>query len=663
MPRPNRGAEGLIGAPCKIRKRGCSSSSSSSSILQNYRFKRAILVAKRGGSSTPVPTWKMSSRSPASLVVPSESPKYPPSQAGAKAKQAPVSARKLAATLWELNEIPSPRMMDSVQENRGKKETRGRERVARSVQSGSLPPHLSDPSHSPVSEAMDRSGTSSLRRRVSAVTHRIRSSERQSRGLDSTSNTSLMEIETRSRVHTPSGSVVGMRSRLKDVSNGLTTSKELLKILNRVWGLEEQHSSSISLVQALRMELERARMQVDQLIQEQKSDRDEINYLMKKFSEEKAAWKSKEQERIRAAIESIAGDLEVERKLRKRTESLNVKLSRELGETKASLSKAVKELEGEKRAREIMEQVCDELARGIGEDKAQAEELKRESAKVLAEVEKEREMLQLADVWREERVQMKLSEAKYQFEEKNAAVDKLRSELEAFLESKKTNDMGNGYRHSRDQTDGESGDDEGEVDNDKAFLEGEEDGEADDDSGESDLHSIELNMDNNCKGYKWSYALNGENNTSVEDEHKGRRSASEKISRSLERSLSEGIEWEFTSGNYRNQGERTDPGRLSESSVVSEKQSKKDDHNNKSIKGLRDHFLSNSRIGSAQGFASPTRQWNQHRPPQDPIEVAREKLKVAEMVKGMRESSLKSRLVEKGEFMTSRQQKQIAPKQ
>lgn len=44
MPRQNLAAE-LI--PGKIRKRGCSSSaSSSSSILHNYRFKRAILVGK-----------------------------------------------------------------------------------------------------------------------------------------------------------------------------------------------------------------------------------------------------------------------------------------------------------------------------------------------------------------------------------------------------------------------------------------------------------------------------------------------------------------------------------------------------------------------------------------------------------------------------------------
>ncbi|THG18427.1 hypothetical protein TEA_023771 [Camellia sinensis var. sinensis] len=60
MPRQNRLVEGLIPESCKIRKRGCSSSSSSSSVLQNYQFKRAILVGKPPGSrsSTPVPSWR-----------------------------------------------------------------------------------------------------------------------------------------------------------------------------------------------------------------------------------------------------------------------------------------------------------------------------------------------------------------------------------------------------------------------------------------------------------------------------------------------------------------------------------------------------------------------------------------------------------------------------
>ena len=138
---------------------------------------------------------------------------------------------------------------------------------------------------------------------------------------------------------------------------------------------------------------------------------------------------------MEATIDSVAGELEVERKLRRRLESLNKKLGRELAETKASLVKVVKELESEKRAREIMEQVCDELARDVGEDNiTQVEE---EVKKTRKEVEEEREMMQLTDVLREAKIQMKLSEAKHQVKEKNYAVDKLRNQLEAFLGTKK----------------------------------------------------------------------------------------------------------------------------------------------------------------------------------------------------------------------------------
>ncbi|CAL5430830.1 unnamed protein product [Camellia sinensis] len=105
MPRQNRVVEGLILGSCKIRKRGCSSSSSSSSsfVLQNYRFKRAILVGKPRGSisSTPVPSWRTTA---AAL----DSPKYAPSQSGG-GRSRPVSARNLVATLWEMNEVPLTR--------------------------------------------------------------------------------------------------------------------------------------------------------------------------------------------------------------------------------------------------------------------------------------------------------------------------------------------------------------------------------------------------------------------------------------------------------------------------------------------------------------------------------------------------------------------------
>ncbi|KAK3226938.1 hypothetical protein Dsin_006800 [Dipteronia sinensis] len=463
--------------------------------------------------------------------------------------------------------------------------------------------------------------------------------------MDSVSNASLMEIETRSRAQTPSGSTFGNKTRLKDVSNALTTSKELLKIINRMWGQEDRPSSSMSLVSALHAELERARLQVNQLIQEQRSDQSEINYLMKCFAEEKAAWKSKEQQVVEAAIESIAGELEVERKLRRRFESLNKKLGKELAETKSSLLKVVKELESEKRARVVMEQVCDELARDIDVDDAEVEVLKRESAIAHEEVEKEREMMQLADVLREERAQMKLSEAKHQLEEKNAAVDKLRSQLEAFLGTKKAKEKGRGsvnqpsgdeitayLSRNRFSYQNEENEDDGEV----------EDGvECEEDSAESDLHSIELNMDNNNKSYKWALAPGNASRDPrksqfEEEEIKGRKSTSGKLPRrstSLQRSISDGVDWGIQAERLQNSGEDLMWERLAEPEKQALVKGYGDEmHGYKLARGLRDQLLSGSRLGPSRVCASPTRPSRDHgnaaqeRPPMVPGSVSKSRL-------------------------------------
>lgn len=432
-----------------------------------------------------------------------------------------------------------------------------------------------------------------------------------------------MQVETRSRAHTPALSTVGVKTRLKDVSNALTTSKELLKIINRMWGHEDRPSSSMSLISALHTELERARLQVNQLIQEQRSDQNEISYLMKCFAEEKAAWKSKEQEIVEAAIESVAGELDVERKLRRRFESLNKKLGRELAETKASLLKVVKELESEKRAREIIEQVCDELARDVDEDKSEIDKQKRVATKVFEDVEKEKEMIQLTDMLREERAQKKLSEAKYQMEEKNAAVDNLRNQLEAFLGSKQVREKGRSSTHLNDDEiaaylgrsrlashhNEDKEDDGGEVDNGV---------ECEEESAESDLHSIELNMDNNNKSYKWASPSESRFDTRrypTGEGVKGRRSTSGRAARrstSLQRSISEGIEWGVQAEKLQSSGDGLDW----EGFYELEKQAQGKGYGDemlgyKSVKGLRDQILAGSKLASSRGYASPTRQSSQ----------------------------------------------------
>ncbi|XP_042506601.1 protein BRANCHLESS TRICHOME [Macadamia integrifolia] len=100
---------------------------------------------------------------------------------------------------------------------------------------------------------------------------------------------------------------------------------------------------------------------------------------------------------VRAQIAELRSELELERKARKKVESMNKRLAKELLE--------------ERRGREAVERVCEELAKEMELDKAEINRVRRE-------MEEERRMLRMAEVLREERVQMKLTEAKILFEEK-----------------------------------------------------------------------------------------------------------------------------------------------------------------------------------------------------------------------------------------------------
>ncbi|GAB4824646.1 hypothetical protein Ancab_007518 [Ancistrocladus abbreviatus] len=567
MPRNSRNLEKkAVGGRCKIRKRGYSSppSSSSSSLLKNYRLKRAILVGKKAGSSTPVPIWKMASRSPASHVQ-----NFHHGEAlKTKGKESLLSARKLAATLWEINGGHSPKENF---EDKKRRERKSVEKTGKLLEEGLVEPHLLDHCHTPVFEKMDGSKAGSHRRRSSVTSQKLQLTEY----MDSVGSVaSSIEVTTQAAAE----NMVGGKTLLKDVSNSLIASKELVKVLFRMLSQEEHHSSKLTLASALRVELDRARLQVDQLIQEHRYDYNEVNAALKQFAAEKAAWKSKEQDRIRDAISSIAGELEIERKWRKQMERLNKKLGRELVDAREDLLKAIKELDSERRAREILGQTCDELARGMGEDRAEVEELKRESAKVREEVEKERQMLQLADVLREERVQMKLAEARYELEEKTAALEGLRTELEGYFGEKvrKENQEGSpSYDKSKEFADFlrklhvscQNG--EKEHSEDDAVDGGGED------SGDSELNSIELNMDGISKIYKWSFAddtadQGDTRRASAEEVFKGRKSLSEKIQWEnicLQRKTSDGIEWDLSKNK---QGHVNGPGKVRSSAMSAE---------------------------------------------------------------------------------------------
>ncbi|BAF15850.1 Os04g0625000, partial [Oryza sativa Japonica Group] len=153
----------------------------------------------------------------------------------------------------------------------------------------------------------------------------------------------------------------------------------------------------------------------------------------KKLAEEKAAWRSREHEKVRAILEDMKADLDHEKKNRRRLEMINLKLVNELKEAKMSAKQLLQEYDNERKARELTEEVCNELAREVEEDKAEIEALKHDSLKLREEVDEERKMLQMAEVWREERVQMKLVDAKLTLDAKYTQLSKLQQDVEAFI--------------------------------------------------------------------------------------------------------------------------------------------------------------------------------------------------------------------------------------
>ncbi|KAL8093465.1 uncharacterized protein LOC141692747 [Apium graveolens] len=250
----------------------------------------------------------------------------------------------------------------------------------------------------------------------------------------------------------------GTKVHLKDISDGLTTSKELLKILDYTWELDDRSCTTKSLVAALKCELEQTQAKVGKLIQQQEVKESKIDCLMKKFAKERFSWKTKEQERIQNAVKSMARELEVEKKLKVQFQRLNRKLGKELAITKASLF--------------TIEKVFDSA--------------NTKSTKSNKQVQKERQMFDAANISREARVQMKLSEAK------SSVVDKLRCELETCLIARigeNLNESANSNKINELIESCRKGDDT-EIE----------------DSIDSDLQSIEFNIDSNCKTYEWRYA-------------------------------------------------------------------------------------------------------------------------------------------------------------
>ncbi|XP_050288558.1 uncharacterized protein LOC126727105 [Quercus robur] len=203
--------------------------------------------------------------------------------------------------------------------------------------------------------------------------------------------------------------------------------------------LENQDNASISIVSVLQAELIRARSRIRELEDELKSSKKKSEHLLRKVEEERISWQSRERAKILVVVDGLKNELGRERKNRHKMEIFSSKLVNQVANAKLSAKQIMQNYEEEKRLRELMEEVCSELAKQIGEDEASVEGLKRKYKKVCEEVEEERKMWQMAEVWREEHVQMKLVDAKLALEERYFQMNKLVTDLETFLRSRSSN--------------------------------------------------------------------------------------------------------------------------------------------------------------------------------------------------------------------------------
>ncbi|CAM0911051.1 unnamed protein product [Alopecurus aequalis] len=186
---------------------------------------------------------------------------------------------------------------------------------------------------------------------------------------------------------------------------------------------------------SLQMELQRAQDRVGKLEAERVSAKKQLDRLFEKLREEKAAWRKREHKKAQSILEDIKADLDHEKKNRRQLETINLKLVDELKEVKMAANNLLQEYDNERKTRELTEEVCNKLVREVEEYKSDIEVLKRDSLKLREEVDEDRKLLQMAEVWREERVQMKLVDARLTLEDKYDQLSKLQQDVEVFVAS------------------------------------------------------------------------------------------------------------------------------------------------------------------------------------------------------------------------------------
>ncbi|QHO52012.1 hypothetical protein HN51_021082 [Arachis hypogaea] len=395
--------------------------SSSVSMVEKLRESRSFLLKGGGGTccTTPPPSWRLEEELPSS-----QSPSKNNPNANAfhhPLQDSSLSSRQLCATLWKIQSYNQQQTQVSRMNSPASIRIR-RRRCRRRIR------QLAQPPDTPFDQ---KSSASSLKRHVASTF------VQQHRSVESDGC-----VEMEAAPYNPSltrSNSTDFKGMIGESSYNVTTSKELVKILKRIWSLEEQHASNVSVMKALKTELYHSEALMKELLQEKKMNRKEIEDLMKRIKVEKLVRKDKVHERIKTAVKPVEEELDNERRLRKHSESLHRKLARELCEVKASFAGCLRNFERERKARILLENLCDEFAKGIRDYEQEVYSLRRNSEKC-SEEEKglDRLILHISEAWLDERMQMKLSESGNDFMERNSIVDKLGFDIETFLHAKRS---------------------------------------------------------------------------------------------------------------------------------------------------------------------------------------------------------------------------------
>ncbi|CAL4888702.1 unnamed protein product [Urochloa decumbens] len=456
------GARAAAAAAAAQQQPGPSGSAGREQVPLRLRLGRA---RRRAGPGTPAPSWKMEDEAPAAEAAGAAT--------AVLARRSSASARQLGASLWEIHDV--------AREGRRRARTRGGRGIAAVREGGGV-----------VLDQPQSLGGIGRHLADSSLKHHKLRQERSHRmqPFSPASFTSSVGESNVNRTTSPTRSL-DIMGRSMRAGYGLQTSTELLKVLNRIWSLEEQHTANLSVVNGLKLELQQAQTHIQELMQERRRYRHEVSSLMRQLSENKLVRKNKDHGKIDTVVHSLQGELEDERRLRRHSEDLHRKLGKELSEIKSAFLKAVKNLEKEKKGNRLLEDLCDQFAMGIRNYEEELRAVKQRNVNNY-ELNFDKSVLHISEAWLDERMQMQNISVKEDLAHGTTITERLSSEIEAFLLSKRAGSSKNNEKHMNDSTRLRRQSLE------SVHLNGATSApqlaEDDDDSVASDLHCFELNM-------------------------------------------------------------------------------------------------------------------------------------------------------------------------